>query len=53
MAVLLCTRASAVLLLACCLEDARLAELREGAVVAAPQSGRRYRLTREQVFGRR
>ncbi|MEC8651823.1 MAG: C45 family peptidase [Planctomycetota bacterium] len=33
--------------------EARLAELREGAVVAAPQSDRRYRLTREQVFGRR
>ena len=33
--------------------EARFAELREGAVVAAPRSARRYRLTREQVFGRR
>lgn len=33
--------------------EARIAEQRDGEVVAAPDSARRYRLTRAQVFGRR
>jgi len=31
--------------------ELRVADQRDGKVVAAPESGRRYRLTREQVFG--
>ncbi len=33
--------------------EVRVAELRDGAVVAAPSSTRRFRLSREQVFGAR
>ena len=33
--------------------ELRVAELADGGVVAAPSSGRRYQLTRAQVFGDR